>query len=98
MAKKRPRITKIDRDEMFWALGMGGKGGLLIAGPVLLGLAIGWWLDNKLGTLPWITLALTAAGAVLGPWLAYRWIMDAVEKRMQKRMEKEEQEEESASC
>ena len=74
MSEKRRRIKKIDRDEMFWALGMGGRGGLLIAGPVLLGLAAGWFLDNRFGTLPWITLALTLVGAVVGPFLAYRWI------------------------
>lgn len=97
MAEKRPRIRKVDREEMFWALGMGGRGGLLIAGPVLLGLAIGWWLDNKLGTLPWITLALTAAGTILGPWLAYRWITEAVQKRMQKRLEEREEEREGSA-
>lgn len=92
MAKKRPLISKIDREEMFWALGMGGRGGLFIAGPVLLGLVAGWFLDNRFGTLPWITLAMTAVGAVIGPWIAYRWITDAVQKRMEKR-EKRAQEE-----
>ena len=36
--------------------------GLELAGAVLLGFFGGFWLDKKLDTLPWLTLA----GAVLG--------------------------------
>jgi len=88
MPEKQRLVKKIDRDEMYWALGMGGRGGLLIAGPVLLGIAAGWFLDNRLGTLPWITLGLTAIGAVLGPLMAYRWITDAVQSRMRGQQDK----------
>jgi F0F1-type ATP synthase assembly protein I len=35
---------------------------------VLLGL-LGWWLDQKLGTLPWLTLAGAAVGFATGLWL-----------------------------
>jgi F0F1-type ATP synthase assembly protein I len=80
---------------MFWALGMGGRGGLLIAGPVLLGLAAGWFLDNRFGTLPWITLALTLVGAVVGPFLAYRWITDAVQRRVKRSQAKAQEGEDS---
>ena len=80
--QKRPRLAKIDRKQMFWALSMGRRGGLLIAGPVLLGLLGGWWLDGKFGTLPWITLALTTVGAITGPVMVYRWVMSAMSKRV----------------
>lgn len=90
MEKKRLATSKVDRSDMLWALGMGGRGGLLIAGPVLLGLVAGWWLDNRLSTLPWITLGLTLIGAVLGPFIAYRWIMDAVRRQVDKREEREQ--------
>ncbi|MCM2267193.1 MAG: AtpZ/AtpI family protein [Elusimicrobiales bacterium] len=36
--------------------------GLELAGAVLLGLWLGYWLDGRLGTRPWLTLA----GALLG--------------------------------
>jgi len=80
--KKRPPISKIDRKQMFWALSMGSRGGLMIAGPVMAGLLGGWWLDGRFGTLPWITLALTVVGAILGPLMAYKWVMGAVRKRV----------------
>ena len=83
MRKNRRRTSEIDRAQMLWALSMGSRGGLLVAGPVLLGLVAGYWLDGRLGTLPWITLGLTLLGAVLGPIAAYRWIMDAVQRRTQ---------------
>jgi F0F1-type ATP synthase assembly protein I len=85
LSEKRGLASNIDRSEMYWALGMGSRGGLLIAGPVLLGLVGGWFLDNRLGTLPWITLGLTLVGAVVGPFLAYRWITDAVHRRVRER-------------
>ena len=88
---KRPAVSKIDREQMLWALGMGSRGGLLIAGPVLLGLVAGWWLDRRFGTLPWVTLGLTLVGTVLGPVLAYRWITDAVRARMESRQEGEQE-------
>jgi F0F1-type ATP synthase assembly protein I len=88
MPEKQRISKKLNTREMYWALGMGGRGGLLIAGPVLLGLVCGWFLDNRLGTLPWITLALAAIGTVLGPFMAYRWITDAVQRRVQAQQEK----------
>jgi F0F1-type ATP synthase assembly protein I len=91
MPEKRRLVDKINRDEMYWALGMGGRGGLLIAGPVLLGLVGGWFLDNRLGTLPWITLAFTAIGAVVGPLLAYRWITDAVRRRVARQQDRSQE-------
>jgi F0F1-type ATP synthase assembly protein I len=36
--------------------------GLELVAPLLLGILVGYWLDGKLGTRPWIVIA----GAVLG--------------------------------
>lgn len=46
--------------------------GLLAAGSVLLGLAVGRWLDAKLGSGPYATILLMLAGAAAGQTAAYR--------------------------
>lgn len=37
-------------------------------------LGAGLWLDRKLGTLPWLTLALMILGIVLGMMAIYRTV------------------------
>ncbi len=61
--------------ETWWVLSVGSQAGLMLVGPVLLGIAAGYWLDRQLGTLPVITLVLTLAGAVGGPIMVYRWVI-----------------------
>ena len=34
----------------------------------IIGAAVGYWLDNKLGTLPWCFLAGVGIGFALGMW------------------------------
>jgi F0F1-type ATP synthase assembly protein I len=72
-----------------WALATSAQGGLLIALPVVAGLALGYWLDGRFGTLPWITLVLTLIGALLGPVLLYRWVMSVVQRRMERKQDEE---------
>jgi F0F1-type ATP synthase assembly protein I len=43
--------------------------GLELAAAVLLGFFGGWWLDRRLGTLPWLTLAGALAGIAGGFFL-----------------------------
>ncbi|OGS13065.1 MAG: hypothetical protein A2234_09710 [Elusimicrobia bacterium RIFOXYA2_FULL_58_8] len=43
--------------------------GLELAAGVLLGFWGGYWLDKKLGTLPWLTLAGAASGLTAGFYL-----------------------------
>ncbi|MEE8389318.1 MAG: AtpZ/AtpI family protein, partial [Anaerolineae bacterium] len=74
---------------------IGAQGGLMIALPVLVGLALGFWLDNRLGTLPWISLVLTLIGATIGPIILYRWVTSSVAQRMESRMERRKQDEET---
>ncbi len=66
-----------------WVLAVGSQLGLSIALPVILGLAVGYWIDTRLGTLPWITLVLTLIGAVVGPIFAYRWVISTIRKRFE---------------
>jgi ATP synthase protein I len=68
--------------DAIWALALATQVGGAIAVPVLLGLAVGWWIDNRLHTLPWITLLLTFVGVVVGPIIAYRWVTEAVKQRV----------------
>jgi len=50
--------------------------GWMIAGPMLLGVLGGHWLDRLLGTGITIAAALTLVGAGLGLWFAMRWMGD----------------------
>ncbi len=68
-----------------WVLGMAAQGGLIIAIPVLGGLALGFWLDNQFDTLPFISLVLTLIGGIVGPFVLYRWVVSAVKQRMEHR-------------
>jgi F0F1-type ATP synthase assembly protein I len=70
-----------------WVLGMGAQGGLMIALPVLAGLAVGFWLDSRFGTLPWISVGLTLIGTTVGPIVLYRWVTRSVAARLESRME-----------
>jgi ATP synthase protein I len=73
--------------DAIWALALATQVGGAIAVPVLLGLAVGWWIDNRLHTLPWITLLLTFIGVVVGPIIAYRWVTEAIKQRNMKNKE-----------
>jgi F0F1-type ATP synthase assembly protein I len=78
MASRKPG-TWVDAG---WVLAMAAQGGLMIALPVLGGLALGYWLDNQLNTLPWLSLILTLVGATVGPIMLYRWVTSSVAVRM----------------
>ena len=74
-----------DWKDMAWALALATQVGGAIAVPVLLALAVGWWVDRRLNTLPWITLLLTLIATIGGPILAYRWVTTAVAGRIEGR-------------
>ena len=71
-----------DWKDIAWALALATQVGGAIAIPVLVALAVGWWIDRRLDTLPFITLLLTLLATVGGPVLAYRWVTTAVAARM----------------
>jgi len=89
--KWRDAFRQQDVRDMTYGCALASQVGLVIAGPVLIGLAAGYWLDLRLGTLPWISLALTAVGAVTGPIIAYRWVTAAVRQRFAGREQAEEE-------
>jgi F0F1-type ATP synthase assembly protein I len=86
------RKSPIKWGDAVWVLGMGARGGLLIALPVLAGLAVGYLLDSRFGTLPWISLVLTAIGGFVGPFMLYRWVVSAVKKRLEAEPDEEKSE------
>ena len=86
MAKKKPGV---DMKNAVWVLAVGSQIGLSIALPVVLGLAVGYWIDTRLGSLPWITLLLTLIGTIVGPILAYRWAISTVKRRFEEQSNKE---------
>jgi F0F1-type ATP synthase assembly protein I len=69
---------------------VGSQVGLSIALPVIAGLALGYWIDMRLGSLPWITLLLTLIGAAAGPVITYRWVISSVQRRLEDRKDEEE--------
>lgn len=71
--------------DIAWVLGVGSQAGLMLAVPVLLGLVVGYLLDRRLGTLPWITLVLTLIGIVSGPIMVYRLVTRAVRDRFEQK-------------
>lgn len=85
MAKK----YDVDVRNALWVLAVGSQIGLSIALPVVLGLAVGYWIDTRFGSLPWITLLLTLIGAIAGPILAYRWAISTVRRRFEESNRKE---------
>ena len=66
-----------------WVLAVGGQLGLSIALPVIIGLAVGYWIDTRLGSLPWVTLLLTLVGTISGPIIVYRWVVHTMRKRFE---------------
>jgi predicted F0F1-ATPase subunit len=81
MEKWRETIKQQDVRDMAYGCALSSQVGVAIAAPVLIGLAVGYLIDRSLGSLPWITLVLTAIGAVLGPIIAYRWVTTAMRQR-----------------
>lgn len=54
--------------------------GWIIVVPMLLGLALGRWLDHRLASGITFTAALLLVGVVAGGWSAWRWIHEQREK------------------
>lgn len=78
--------------DVIWVLVFGAQGGLILAIPVLAGLVLGYWLDMRYDSLPWITLGLTLVGAIIGPLLLYRWMNTVVKERMPRKKKQQEEE------
>jgi ATP synthase protein I len=52
--------------------------GLLIVVSTLLGMGLGYWLDSKLGTEPWLAFVFTMLGLASGIYESARIIIAAI--------------------
>lgn len=91
MEKWRTFIKQQDVRDTVYGCALASQVGFSIAGPVVICLAVGYWLDLRLGTLPWIALVLTATGAILGPIIAYRWVTTVMRQRFADREQVEKE-------
>ena len=70
------------RDSL-WVVGLAGQAGLYIALPVVLGLFLGYFIDQLLGTVFLFALMFTMVGFIGGVILIYRWVKNTVQKRLE---------------
>jgi ATP synthase protein I len=77
---------KQDRKELFRELGRYSALGLEMALSVVIGLAIGYYLDKWLGTGPWLTVVWIALGFAAGVRSLYRAAVQS-EKDLEKNEE-----------
>ena len=73
----RPSETPSERQRVLRELGRYTGFGLAWALSVLFFLAIGYWLDQRLGSLPWLTITGAFVGAAGGFVSLYRGILAA---------------------
>lgn len=62
--------TKKFLREVGWASTLGFQ----VAFAPFIGLAIGYWLDNHFGTIPWLTLLFLMFGVIAGFKNYYRFV------------------------
>ncbi len=75
--------------ERVWIMAVAGQAGVYIAFPVLLGLAIGLFLDRQFGTYILFSILFSMSGFGAGIFLVYRWVKTTVRQRLDE-MKKEE--------
>lgn len=75
---KKEGIAKVWRQSAPY-LGLGSFFTISIAG----GLLLGYWIDKKLGTTPWLTLAGTVLGFIVGFYHFFKVVLYEGKKRDQ---------------
>ncbi len=73
-AERRRRARREERRDVWFWLGMFGLVGWSVSIPMLAGIALGVWLDGRLGgEISW-TLTGLFVGVALGCWNAWYWV------------------------
>ncbi|MBU2534052.1 MAG: AtpZ/AtpI family protein [Alphaproteobacteria bacterium] len=73
-AERQLRARREGRHGLWFGLGMFGMVGWSVAVPTLIGVAIGWWLDEVAPQRFSWTLALLLAGVTVGAINAWYWV------------------------
>jgi len=63
---------------IFRSLGIATRVGFVVVASILIPLLLGLWIDDKLGTGPWITLILSILGVLAGCMSTYRMALSLV--------------------
>ena len=72
--RRKQRARKRPDDSIWFGLGMFGLIGWSVAIPIVLGVAVGLWIDSRTGSgISW-TLMLLGAGVIAGSVHAWFWI------------------------
>lgn len=72
--KRKLRAREKDRHSIWFGLGMFGVVGWSVAVPVLIGIAIGCWLDSTFPShISWC-LTFLFLGVVFGVMIAWNWV------------------------
>lgn len=68
------RSMKDETRKYIRQLAMASSIGFQVAFAIFIGLAIGVWLDSRLGTFPWLALVFLVMGVVAGFMNYYRFV------------------------
>lgn len=79
-AARKLRARRRGEQSAWFGLGMFGLVGWAVAGPTLLGVAFGVWLDRRWPGTPSWTLTLLFVGIALGCLNAWYWVKRESEK------------------
>ncbi len=81
-----------DKRELIKSLGFLSSVGISVVASTLIGLAMGYYLDEWLGTTPWFTLFFLALGIVSG----FRNIYILTDRELRRQEQKDDDEEDEA--
>ena len=76
---ERTRIRKIGKG--YAEAGPYISAGSQYAASIVVCMLIGWWLDGKLGTSPWLLVAGVILGAVAGFYNLYKSLVSSGDKK-----------------
>lgn len=76
--RRKIKFRRESSHNIFFWMGLFGLVGWSVSIPILIGIALGTWIDHRWpGDASW-TLMLLLAGLVLGCWNAWHWIQQEI--------------------
>ena len=80
---KKEHAKKAGSEALYW-IGMMGIVGWSVTIPLLAGIFLGRWIDEKFPGQYSFTLMLMFAGLALGCWNAWYWVQKAIRNKKEK--------------